>query len=388
MNNFRFNIPTQLLFGKDAHKEVGAEIKKYADKILLVRIEKDTLNRIGLYDDIINSLNESGIEFIELDGIMPNPRLSKVREGIEICKKEDIKFVLAVGGGSCLDTAKAISAGSCIDGDYWDIVTGKIPFEKSLQYGTIITYPATGSEMNTSCVITNDELNLKRGSNLAHPTFSILNPEVCKSLPKNRIAQGVVDIIAHAMERYFTDTEGVDLTDRMLEGVMKTVVQLGSKYYHNGYDYQTVSQIMYAATVSHNFSLCVGRVNDFASHQIGHELSGEYDLSHGESLSIIFPSWLKYVRNHNKERIAQFFVNVFNVELNLLDIDDTITRGIETLEKFYLDLDMPVRISQTNIKNIDIEMLATRATNNDTITRGNFVKLTKADVVKIYEDAL
>jgi alcohol dehydrogenase YqhD (iron-dependent ADH family) len=388
VDNFRFHIPTEIIFGKGTHLEVGKEVKKYADKILLVRLAKESLERIGVYSDIIKSLEENGISYIELDGIVPNPRLSKVREGVEICKQNNIKFILAVGGGSVVDTSKAIAAGSCIDGDYWDIVEGKTPFVDSLKIGTIITIPATGTEMNTSTVITRDEDSLKRGFNLAHPTFSILNPELAKTLPKRRIAQSVVDMLAHAMERYFTNTEAVDLTDRMLEGVMKTIVRLGPKFYHDGYDYQTVSQVMYAATVAHNFSLCVGRVNDFASHQIGHELSGEYDLPHGESLSIIFPSWLKYVRNHDSSRIAQFFVNVFGIENNFLDADETIDRGITALEAFYQGLGMPVRISQTNIKNCDIAKLAKQATNNGAITRGNFVTLNTEDIYKIYQGAL
>ena len=388
MNDFRFQIPTELIFGKDSHKNVGAEVKRFANKILMVRLEKDSLNKIGIYDDIIKSLKQHEIEVIELAGVLPNPRLSKVREGVQLCKDENIKFILAVGGGSVLDSVKAIAASVYANADYWDIVENKVPFQGSLPFGAIMTVPATGSEMNTSCVITNDETNSKVGSRMGFPSFSILNPDICKTLPKKRIAQSVVDMLAHAMERYFTNTDGVDLTDRMLEGVMKTIVRLGTKYYKDGFDYQTVSQLMYAATVAHNFSLCVGRTNDFASHQIGHELSGEYDLPHGESLSILFPSWIKYVRNHNKERIAQFFVNVFNVEPNFLNIDDTIDRGITALENFYLSLDMPIRISHTNIKNLDIEKLANRSSENGTRTRGNFVELSKDDIIKIFENAM
>jgi len=388
MNNFVFHNPTKIIFGKDTHGEVGKEVRRYGDRILLVRLAKASMERIGIYDDIINSLRENGLTYIELDGIMPNPRLSKVREGAEICKRENIQFILAVGGGSVVDTGKAIAAAACIDGDYWDIVEGKVKHEKSIPLGAVITYPATGTEMNGSCVITRDEDLSKRGFILANPTFSILNPELAKTLPKNRVAQGVVDILAHAMERYFTNTAAVDLTDRMLEGVMRTVVRLGTKYYQDGYDYDTAAQVMWAATVAHNFSLCVGRVNDFASHRMGHELSGEFDLSHGESLSVIFPSWLRYVRHHNPERIAQFFVNVFQVENNFLDVQDTIERGIRALEAFYQSLDMPIRISQTHITNCDIDKLTKGATRNGTITQGQFVVLNTEDVRKIYQGAM
>ncbi|MCL2851577.1 MAG: iron-containing alcohol dehydrogenase [Defluviitaleaceae bacterium] len=390
MNNFRFHIPTELIFGKDAHQNVGKEVRKHTSKkILFVRLAKSSLERIGIYDDIVKSLNEHGVEYVELDGIVPNPRLSKVREGVEICRREGIEFILAVGGGSVVDTSKAIAVASCVDCDYWDIVENKeLAIERALGLGTIITIPATGTEMNTSTVITRDEDNLKRGRPTIHPTFSILNPELAASLPKSRVAQSVVDMLAHVMERYFTNTPGVDLTDRMMEGVMKTIVRLGSKFYHEGYDYDTVSQLMYAATVAHNFSLCVGRQNDFATHNIGHELSGEYDLSHGESLSVIYPAWMRYTRDHNPARMAQFFVNVFGVENNFLDVHDTIDRGISALEQFYTSLNMPVRISQTNIVDCDIEKMAVKASEGGKRTLGFYVTLGHDDFVKIYKLAL
>lgn len=389
MDNFRLHIPTTLIFGAGTHREVGKEIKKYTDKkILFLRLTKASLERIGIYDDIVKSLNENGIEYVELDGVVPNPRLSKVREGVEICKREGIEFVLAVGGGSVVDSAKAIAAASCIDGDYWDIVEGKVKIERTLKVGAIVTIPATGTEMNQSTVITRDEDLLKRGFLTTYPVFSILNPELCATLPKDRIAQSVVDMLAHVMERYFTNTPGVDLTDRMMEGVMKTIIRLGYKFYHEGYDYETVSQVVYAATVAHNFTLCVGRVNDFASHRIGHELSGEYDLSHGESLSVIYPAWMRYTRHHNPARMAQFYVNVFGIENNFLDVEDTIDRGIAALEQFYTSINMPIRISQTNIKNCDIDKLARKASENGTKTLGAYVVLHEEDMRKIYEMAL
>ena len=389
MNNFRFHIPTELIFGKDTHLEVGREVRKHTSrKILFLRLAKATLERIGIYNDIAASLKDNGVEYIELDGVVPNPRLSKVREGVEICKREGIEFILAVGGGSVVDTAKAISVASCVDGDYWDIVEGKIPIERSLKLGTIITIPATGTEMNTSTVITRDEDLLKRGRQTIYPTFSILNPELAATLPKDRVAQSVVDMFAHVVERYFTNTPGVDLTDRMMEGVMKTIIRLGSKFYHEGYDYDAVSQLTYAATVAHNYSLCVGRQNDFATHHIGHELSGEYDLSHGESLSVIYPAWMRYTRGHNPARMAQFFVNVFGIENNFLDADDTIDRGIAAMEQFFTSLNMPIRISQTNITNCDIKKLATKASDGGNRTLGSYVVLKHDDFIKIYELAL
>ena len=388
MDNFRFHIPTQLIFGKGTHLEVGKEVRKHTDKkILFIRLAKASLERIGIYEDIVKSLKDNDIDYVELDGIVPNPRLSKVREGVEICKREGIEFILAVGGGSVVDTAKAIAVTSCVDGDYWDIVEGKTPIERALKLGAIVTIPATGTEMNDKTVITRDEDMLKRGKSTIYPTFSILNPELVATLPKDRIAQSVVDMLAHVMERYFTNTTGVDLTDRMIEGVMKTIIRLGSKFYHDGYDYDTASQIVYAATVAHNYTLCVGRQNDFATHNLGHELSGEYDLSHGESLSIMYPAWIRYTRGHNPARTAQFFVNTFGVEYNFLDVEDTIDRGITALEKFYTSIGMPIRISQC-IPNCDIEKLAQKASNGGSRTLGFYVKLHQDDFLKIYKLAL
>ena len=386
MDNFRFHIPTELIFGKGTHQEVGKEVKKYTSKkILFIRLAKSSLERIGVYHDIVRSLDEHGIEYVELDGIVPNPRLSKVREGAEICKREGIEFILAVGGGSVVDSAKAIAVASCIDGDYWDIVEGRVKIERSLKLGTIITIPATGTEMNHSTVITRDEDLVKRGCTTICPTFSILNPELAATLPQNRIAQSVVDMFAHVVERYFTNTQGVDLTDRMMEGVMKTIVRLGSKFYHDGYDYETVSQVMYAATVAHNFSLCVGRKGDWATHNLGHELSGEYDLSHGESLSVMYPAWLRYTRNHNPARTAQFFVNVFGIENNFFDVQDTIDRGIATLEHFFKSLNMPIRLSETGISDCDINKIASKASEGGKRTLGFYVTLKHDDFVKIYQ---
>jgi alcohol dehydrogenase YqhD (iron-dependent ADH family) len=390
LENFRLHIPTQLIFGKGTHKEVGAEIRKHTNKkILFIRLAKASLERIGVYDEIVNSLAQSGIQYVELDGVVPNPKLSKVREGVSICKREGIDFILAVGGGSVVDSAKAIAVASCIDGDYWDIVEGKTPITNSLGLGCIITIPATGTEMNAATVITRDEDLLKRGKPTIHPTFSILNPELMATLPQERVAQGAVDMLAHVMERYFTDTPAVELTDRMMEGVMRTIMSKGYRLYHEGYDYDTAAQVMYAATVAHNFTLCVGRKTDWATHNLSHELSGEYDLSHGEALATIYPAWMRFTRAHNPARMAQFCVNVLGVENNFFDIDDTIDRGIAALERFYTSINMPTRISETNIVGCDIKKLARKASGADGQRKlGSYVVLGYDEFVKIYELAM
>ncbi len=386
MNNFRLSTPTEIIFGKDTHKNIGEEIKKYTSKILLVRLTKASLIRIGIYDEIIESLDNAGIEVFHLEDIVPNPKLDKVHEGVAICKENNISFVLAIGGGSVIDTAKAICAGACVDFDAWEFFEGK-KVENHLTLATIVTIPATGSEMNSRCVITNHETNIKRGGDLNKPLFSILNPNICKTLPKERISQVVVDSLAHSMERYFTNTDHVELTDGMLEGVMRTLVNFGEKWYTEGFDYDVVSQVMYGSTVSHNFTLCVGRVNDFGSHIISYPLSGYHNLPHAEALSIVFPAWLKYVRHHNKERLATFFVKVFNTEKNE-NLDIVIDNGIKDLEAFYKRLNSPTTMAEANIFIPDIEEFANVSTNNGEITVGNFVKLTKADLLEIYKLAL
>ncbi len=386
MNNFRVHTPTEIIFGKDTHKQVGTEVAKYAKKILLVRLTEQSLRTKGIYDDLMQSLHNADIEVFHLEGIQPNPLVSKVREGIEICKQNSIDFVLAVGGGSVLDTAKAVCAGACVEFDVWEFFNGKT-MDKHLNLGTIVTIPATGSEMNGRCVITDDATDIKRGATFNQPTFSILNPEFCKTLPKDRISQVVVDSLAHSMERYFTNTEHVELTDSLLEGVMRTLITYGKKFYTNGYDYDVVSQVMYGSTLSHNFTLCVGRVNDFGTHTISYPLSGYHSLPHAEAISIIFPAWLKYVKNHNKERLAQFFTRVLDTKVDE-NLDVVIENGIKDLEALYVSLNSPIRMSDAGITNADIELFANISTNNGNITVGNYVKLTKDDLVEIYKLAL
>ncbi len=385
MNNFRLNTPTELIFGKDTLKLVGSEVKKYSKRILLVRLTEQSLKDKGIFDELMDSLTKENIEVFHLEGIKPNPVASKVREGIEICKQNNIDFLLAVGGGSVIDTAKAICAGACHDGDFFELFDGR-KNENFLKLATIVTIPATGTEMNDRCVITDDETNIKKGTCFNKPVFSILNPEFCKTLPKNRIAQVCIDSLAHNMERYFTNTQSVELTDAMLEAVMRTVIEQGTKFYNEGYTYETASQVMYGGTVSHNFTLCVGRETDWASHNISYPLSGVYDLPHAEALSIIFPAWIKFVRNNDKIRMARFFTNVVGTSPSD-SLDDVIDRGILDLENLYKSLGAPTRMSDVGIKP-NLEEFADIISKNGTITHGTYIKLTRADILEILKLAL
>ena len=305
MNNFEWSFDTKVIFGQNSESKIGNECIKYGKKALIVRSNGAHMETSNLMPTIRESLHNNNIEFIELYGIVPNPTIDKVREGVAICKKENIDMILAVGGGSVIDTAKAIAAGANYEGDAWDLFTQNIQIENVLPVGVVLTIAAAGSEGSIGAVITNPETNSKYDilSPLLRPKFAILNPELTLTLPNYQTFCGVVDILAHAMERYFTNTQNVELTDRMGEALMKTVVNNGLKLVENPKDYAARSEIMWASTLAHNGLLDTGRNSCWASHMIGTELSAYYNVAHGASLSVIIPSWMKYVY---KEDAARF----------------------------------------------------------------------------------
>ena len=382
MENFIFQNPTKIIFGTDSVEQVGKETAKHADKILLHYGSK-SIKKSGLYDKVIDLLKAENIEIFELGGVIPNPRLSLINEGIEICKQNNIDFILAVGGGSVIDSAKAIAIGAKYEGDVWDFFSKGVCADGGLMLGTILTLPATGSEMNERCVITNDATLEKRGTSTIYPTFSILDAQLFATLPKHQVANGIVDMLAHCMERYFTTSENVEITDRMLEGVMKTIIDLGPSVYHNPSDYDKYSQILWAGTLAHNYSLCVGRTTDWASHQIEHEVSGMYDVAHGAGLAVIFPAWMEYVYKEDVTRVAMFANRVLNVDLDFFDFERTAIQGIEALKAFYRSLNMPLNFKELGIENPDIKNLALNCTRNNTITQGVFKKLNTEDIEEI-----
>lgn len=370
MENFRYNNPTKIIFGKDSENLVGSEIIKYSKKILL-HYGGGSIKKTGLYDSVINSLKNNGVEIFELSGVMPNPRLSLVNEGINICKKNNIDMILAVGGGSVIDSAKAIAMGAKYDGDVWDFfINKKVPSE-ALAVATILTIPAAGSEASTGCVITKKEGMLKRAVNseLIYPVFSILNPELAFTVPKNQIANGITDIMAHLMERYFTNVKNVELTDRLIEATLKTVINNSKKVLENSSDYDAWSEIMWAGTIAHNNLLNTGRIGDWASHAIEHELSGIYDIAHGAGLAIIFPAWMKYVYKHDIDRFEQFAIRVWNVNGAL--------EGINALENFLISIGQKVKLSEVGITSRFEEM------SEKCNSTGNFVKLDSKDILNI-----
>ncbi|HQA52625.1 MAG TPA: iron-containing alcohol dehydrogenase [Spirochaetota bacterium] len=389
MNNFSFQNATKIIFGKGTEENVGEETKLHADKVLL-HYGGGSIKQSGLYDRVTASLKKSGVAFVELSGVKPNPRLSLVKEGIKICRDNGIKFILAVGGGSVIDSAKAIAVGVPYSGDVWDFYDGKGAPKEALKVATVLTIPAAGSEASPSSVISDDEKQLKRGLTveIIRPVFSIMNPELTYTLPAYQTACGAADIMAHIMERYFTNTTDVELTDRLCEAAMKTMINNVPQVLKKPDDYASRADVMWTGCVAHNDILGTGREGDWGSHMIEHEISAIYDVAHGAGLAVVFPAWMKYVYKHNVSRFVQFASRVFNVEIDFYNPEKTALEGIRRLEMFFESIGLPVRLSQMNIKNDKISEMAAKSTQKDSFAVGNFVKLKTSDVAEILKLAL
>lgn len=384
MLNFDFQNKTEIIFGKDTEERVGKEIKKYGKKVLL-HYGGGSIKRTGLYDRVIKSLKNENVEIIEFDGVMPNPRVSLVREGIKICRENSIDVILAVGGGSVIDSAKAICAGVPYNGDVWDFCIKGIQVENPLPLGVILTIPAAGSESSMGTVLTNEEGLYKKsfGSNLLRPKFSILNPELTYTLPAYQTAAGVVDMMIHVFERYFTNTKSVELIDRMSEAVLTTIINNGEKVLENPQGYDARAEIMWAGTLAHNDLLHTGRETDWASHKIEHELSGIYDITHGAGLAIIAPAWMKYVYKHDLDRFVQFANRVWGVDV-IGDRESIALEGIKRMERFFKRIGMPTTLKDAGIIEDRFEEMAEKAVALTGVI-GGFVKLDKNDIIEIYK---
>lgn len=387
MINFEFSNTTEIVFGKETQKQVGEKIRKYSDcdKVLVV-YGSDRIKKDGLFDEVAESLKGQKIEIVELGGVKPNPRLGLVREGIELCRKQGISFILAIGGGSAIDTAKAIGVGVPYDGDVWDFFLGKDTPKKTLMTATVCTIPAAGSESSLSAVITNEDGWYKKSINLdlIRPVFSIVNPELTYSLPAYQIGCGVVDMMTHIMERYFTNTTHVDLTDRLCEAALRSILANGEKTLMEPENYDYRAEIVWAGTLAHNGLLNTGRVQDWASHRIALEMSGLYDIAHGASLSIVYPNWMKYVYKHDMDRFVQFAVRVFDVDLAYGQKEEMILEGIARMQEFFRKLGMPLTFADAGMPVDRFEEMADKATYGDTIPVGNFVKIGKEAMIDIY----
>ena len=384
MNNFEYCNPTKILFGRNSEAKVGVETAAYSKKILL-HFGGGSIKASGLYDRVTASLKAAGVEWIELGGVKPNPRLSLVHEGVRLCKEHQLGLVLAVGGGSVIDSAKAIAMGAVIDHDVWDFYLGKGAPKAALPVATVLTIPAAGSESSTGTVITKEEGWLKRAVNseLIYPRFSVLNPELPMTLPPFQVACGAMDISAHLMERYFTNVKNVSFTDRLIEGTLKTIIRQAPLILKNPKDYDAWSEFMWAGTIAHNNLLNTGRIGDWASHDIEHEISGIYDVAHGAGLAVVFPAWMKHVLHHDLDRFVQWAVRVWNVELDVFNPEAVAREGIARMEAFFQSLGLGTRMADLGITDDRIDEMADKCTDGNTRTVGNFVKLDRDAVAKV-----
>ncbi len=388
MNDFTFYSPTYFVFGKNKESETGNYVKRFGGTKVLIHYGGGSVLKSGLLDRVKASLDKEGISYIELGGVKPNPRSGLVYEGIDLCRKEKVDFVLAVGGGSTIDSSKAIAAGVVYEGDFWDFYQG-LPITKALPVGTILTIAAAGSEGSPDSVITKEEGMFKRGASgeAIRPAFSILNPELTMSLPAYQTSCGATDIMAHVFERYFTNTKDVEITDRLCEAVLLSMINEVPKVVSNPMDYEARANIMWAGMVAHNNLCGVGREQDWASHDIEHELSAVYDCAHGAGLAVVFPAWMKYVYQHDVIRFAKLASRVWGVEMNHDNPENTALDGISKLKDFLKSIGMPQNFAELGASEKDIDKMAETACfgNGRSGTIGGFVKLEKADVINIYK---
>ena len=391
MNNFTFYSPTYFVFGKDEENNAGKYVKRFGGSKVLIHYGGGSVVRSGLLERVRKSLQEQGIDSVELGGVKPNPRSGLVYEGIELCRKENVDFVLAVGGGSTIDSAKAIAAGTVYEGDFWDFYMGK-PVTKALPVGTILTIAAAGSEGSPDSVITKEEGMLKRGASgeAYRPVFSILNPALTQTLPAYQTACGITDIMAHLFERYFTNTRDVEVTDRVIEGLLMTMIHEAPKVIADPNDYQARANIMWAGMIAHNNCCGVGRDQDWASHALEHELSALYDCAHGAGLAVVFPAWMEYTMHHDVMRFAQVASRVWGCPMDFQNPEVTAKAGILAFRNFLKSIGMPQSITEFGGKEEDVSYLAhTAAYGNGNGGRlGSFVSLSEEDMANIYQRML
>lgn len=392
MKDFNFYAPTEIVFGRQAEEQIALLVKKYNGTRVLVHFGGQSAKRSGLLDKVTSMLDSAGIGFVCLGGVVPNPRLSLVKEGIKLCREQGVDFILAVGGGSVIDSAKAIGYGVGYEGEPWDFWAGKAVPQSCLPIGAVLTIPAAGSEMSNSCVITNDDNNDKRGvnSNLCRCKFCVMNPVRTFTLPPYQTAAGATDIMMHTMERYFTMYDDMTLTDAIAEALLRTVKDSALEVMKNPEDYRNRAQIMWAGSLSHNDLMECGTTKDFATHKLEHELSAMFDVTHGAGLAALWGSWARYVMPGHESRFARFAVNVMGVENDFTDRKRTAEKGIEAIERFFTSIGMPTSIHELlgrEITDEEIEEMARRASHDGEITLGNICMLQREDMVNIYRMA-
>lgn len=387
MNAFSFYNPVKLIFGKGQLDAVKKELPKLGKKVLVV-YGGGSIKKNGLYDEVMEKLSEAGLEVFELAGVEPNPRISTAKKGIEICKKENIDMLLAVGGGSVIDCTKLIACGAKYDGDAWDFVTRKAQPKDGLPFGTVLTLAATGSEMNAGSVITNEETQEKYGwgSPFSFPKFSVLDPTYTMSVPEDQTIYGIVDMMSHIFEQYFHNATNTPVQDRMCEGVLKAVIETAPKLMEDLQSYEHRETILFAGTMGLNNFLQMGYNGDWATHNIEHAVSAVYDIPHAGGLAILFPEWMKHNIQVNPARFAQMAVRVFDVESEGKSEEEVAAEGIERLRDFWASLGAPKKLKDYNIDDSKLDLIADKTMVYGEF--GNFNKLNKEDVKQILQASL
>ena len=393
IKDFNFYAPTRVLFGTTAEAQIGEQVAQNCQGgKVLIHYGGGSAERSGLLGVVRSQLQAAGIDFVELGGVVPNPLLSKVYDGIGLCRQEDVRFILAVGGGSVIDSAKAIGYGVPYDGDVWDFWTGKATPAQCLPVGVVLTIPAAGSEMSSSCVITKDEGLIKRGinSDLCRCRFVVMNPERTYTLPPYQTAAGATDIMMHTMERYFSKYEDMTLTDSISEALLRTVKDAVQVALERPDDYRSRAQIMWAGSLAHNDLTECGTEKDFTTHRLEHELSALFGVTHGAGLAALWPSWARYVKDRHLSRFVQFAVNVMGVENDFAHPDETAEKGICAIEDFYRKIGMPTSIRELigrEITDEEIELMVDKCSRGGTITVGAMEIIGSNEMRDIYRMA-
>ena len=389
MKDFNFYAPTRVVFGRESEAKLPELIRQYGGTKVLIHYGGGSARRYGLLDKVEQMLQEAGIDFVELGGVVPNPLLSKVREGIALCRREGVDFILAVGGGSVIDSSKAIGYGVPYEGDVWDFWDNKAVPQTAMPIGVVLTIPAAGSEMSSSTVITQDEGMLKRGfnSDLCRCKFAIMNPERTYTLPPYQTAAGATDIMMHTMERYFSKYEDATLTDAIAEALLRTVKDAAFEVLKNPENYRNRANIMWASSLSHNDLTECGTEKDFAVHKLEHELSGLFGVTHGAGLAALWGSWARYVMDKHVSRFVKFAVNVMGVTNDFTDPRATALRGIEAIEHFFQQIGMPTSIPALigrKATDEEIETLVAKCSRGGKMNIGAMEVLNSADMAAIY----
>ena len=392
IKDFNFYAPTRVVFGGNAENEIANLVKSNGGHKILIHYGGGSAERSGLLNVIRKQFKDAHLAFVELGGVVPNPLLSKVNEGIELCRKENVDFILAVGGGSVIDSSKAIGYGVPYNGDVWDFWCGKSIPQACMPIGVVLTIPAAGSEMSSSCVITKDDGLLKRGinSDLCRCRFAVMNPERTYTLPPYQTAAGATDIMMHTMERYFSKYEEMTLTDAIAEAILRTVKDSALVVMEHPEDYRQRAQIMWAGSLAHNDLTECGTEKDFATHRLEHELSALFGVTHGAGLAAIWPSWARYVKARHLNRFVRFAVNVMGIENDFSNPDETAEKGICAMEDFYRKIGMPTNIHELlgrEITDDEINIMVDKCSRGGTISVGAMEVLGQKEMRDIYEMA-